>query len=100
MSRIIGKKTDMKLEEVIEQTQIQPYDKSTAAWCQVLTAHQKKTYLNILNALIRAEQHVKGIATRNPNVDWIINDYKAIVDAIEEATNVEMKDEEEEEEGE
>ena len=44
------------IEEIIEQTKIEPYDKSTAAWCQLLNKHRNATHQMLLDALINANQ--------------------------------------------
>ena len=43
------------IEEIIEQTKIEPYDKSTAAWCQILNTHRNATHQMLLDALKLAE---------------------------------------------
>lgn len=55
-------------------------------------AHCLNTHQMLLDALKKSENHVNGIASRNPTVDWIQSDYKAIVDAIEAASFVEVEE--------
>jgi hypothetical protein len=42
------------IEEVIEQTKLEPFDKSTAAWCQLLNKHRNATHQQLLDALNNA----------------------------------------------
>ena len=66
------------IKDVIEQTQIEPYDNSTTAWRQVLNKHRNATHQQLLDAL----NHAVAFALLWTDEDHpIIRNSKAVVDA-------------------
>lgn len=73
----------IKIEEVIEQTKIEPYDKSTTGWFQILNKHRNATHQTLLDALKEVYYVLSTGDDRSFNPQRIVN-------AIEAAAFVEV----------
>ena len=71
------------IEEIIEQTKIEPYDKSTAAWCQILNTHRNATHQMLLDALKYADNLLRDRYDHNS---------PCIIETIEAASFVEVSE--------
>jgi hypothetical protein len=69
------------IEEVIEQTEVVPYDNSTTAWRQVLNKHRNATHQQLLDALAKAvsiiEDEYPATDCRHPSKCGLYKDIDA-----------------------